>query len=186
MDDESECWQAWRQAVAGEPVRRAVAAIFADIDQQIAARRPTCWLSGRCCHFEAFGHRLYVTGLEIAWLLAELADTANSPVAAAGDSHAPADTIATASSQSPWQARLEPKGLCPFQVNKLCTVHAIRPLGCRIFFCQEGTDVWQHELYEEFLTRLRRLHDGYALPYRYMEWRMGLASALRCASQTAK
>ena len=177
MSEDSECWRVWHQAAIIEPVHGAIAAIYADLDREIAARSPTCWISGRCCHFEAFGHRLYVTGLEIAWFLAKL-DVAGGG-AAGVSSAAPSQRSNAESPLLNWQTRLQPAGLCPFQVSKLCGVHAVRPLGCRIFFCQEGTDVWQHELYEQFLSRLRRLHDEQGLPYQYMEWRMGLAEAAR-------
>ncbi len=170
MDDAAvESWRVWRRAVADTSVDRAIASLYAELDREIAARRPTCWISGRCCNFEAFGHKLYVTGLEIAWFLSKLCGSV------------PQATVPVRAPQESWQARLEPAGVCPFQINKLCSVHAVRPLGCRIFFCQDGTDVWQHELYEQFLLRLRRLHDERRLPYCYMEWRMGLAEALKCA-----
>jgi hypothetical protein len=51
-------------------------------------------------------------------------------------------------------------------------------MGCRIFFCQRGTEAWQHALYEEFLGGLRQLHERQSLPYQYMEWRMGLREAI--------
>ena len=50
-------------------------------------------------------------------------------------------------------------------------------MGCRVFFCERGTQQWQNELYEAFLARLRALHDDLDLPYRYMEWRGGLEEA---------
>ena len=52
-----------------------------------------------------------------------------------------------------------------------------RPLGCRVFFCQQGTEDWQHELYERFLARLKALHEQYDVAYRYLEWRAALAEA---------
>lgn len=143
-------WHAWRDAAARPAIADAIAALYRELDAAVQARGPTCWLSGRCCNFDAFGHRLYVTGLEIAWLLR----------------------------QRPLDAHAAGSG-CPFQQARLCGVHAIRPMGCRIFFCQEGTAGWQHEFYESFLARLRGLHDDHAIDYRYMEWRAGLADAAR-------
>jgi Fe-S-cluster containining protein len=63
---------------------------------------------------------------------------------------------------------------CPFQIFGLCGVHPIRPLGCRIFFCDPQTTRWQQEQYECFHARLKRLHDELAVPYLYMEWRSAL------------
>jgi hypothetical protein len=49
-----------------------------------------------------------------------------------------------------------------------------------VFFCTEGTDDWQHDLYEHMQRRIRSLHDGLGLPYAYMEWRQGLRRGLAC------
>ncbi len=68
-------------------------------------------------------------------------------------------------------------GLCPFQVDKLCTAHSVRPLGCRVFFCQEGTQAWQQDVYESFQNDLRALHERHSLTYAYLEWRGALATA---------
>ena len=67
-----------------------------------------------------------------------------------------------------------------FQAGGLCTVHAIRPMGCRVFFCQQGTEDWQRDLYEKYLNDLRALHDAHGVPYRYLEWR----SALQWAAES--
>ena len=64
---------------------------------------------------------------------------------------------------------------CPFQVEGLCSVHSIRPFGCRVFFCDATSDDWQHAQYERFHAQLKQLHDELAVPYRYMEWRAALA-----------
>jgi len=153
-----DLWPAWRSAATQPAIDAAIADLYKRLDADIASRSPTCWVSGRCCNFDAFGHKLYVTGLEIAWMLAKV----------------PREEPPHAD----WPARLTVDGTCPFQVSRLCTVHTIRPLGCRIFFCQQGTEGWQQELYESYLTDLRRLHDEHALEYRYMEWRGGLRDAV--------
>jgi len=132
-------------------VRAAVTQVYDDLQKQIDARRPLCVLSGRCCRFEEFGHRLYVTTLEIATFLHDL------------------------------QSRPDPQWTgqgCPFQLNKLCSVHPIRPFGCRLFFCDSTSTEWQHEQYQVFHTRLRQLHDDLAVPYFYLEWRQALALIL--------
>ncbi|MGH7214404.1 MAG: hypothetical protein ACREIT_06545, partial [Tepidisphaeraceae bacterium] len=63
---------------------------------------------------------------------------------------------------------------CPFQLDKLCTVHAIRPFGCRIFFCDSTATQWQQEQYERFHAELKRLHEQLDVPYFYVEWRQAL------------
>lgn len=174
-------WASWFDAAdgdAGDLLRE----LLADLDNQVRARGPTCWTSGRCCNFDAYGHRLYVTGLEIAWVLSRLDVSPPESSAAQGSSaDSPSQTprrlpILSAKTMEPDAQPLP--AACPYQVDKLCSIHAIRPMGCRVFFCQEGTSQWQNQLYEEFLGRLRSLHDQRAIPYRYMEWRAGLREAL--------
>ena|SRR5437762_13365478 len=65
---------------------------------------------------------------------------------------------------------------CPFQVSGLCSVHAIRPFGCRVFFCDSSSTDWQSEQYERHHARLKRLHEELAIPYFYVEWRQALAA----------
>jgi len=69
------------------------------------------------------------------------------------------------------------QGGCPYQVDGSCSVHRDRPFACRVFFCQEGSDAWQVQRYEAFQQEVKRLHEANGLPYRYMEWRRGLADA---------
>ena len=49
------------EAVGRGPSRR----VLAEADADIAARKPVCRASGRCCQFEKYGHRLYVTTAEV-------------------------------------------------------------------------------------------------------------------------
>lgn len=160
-------WTIWRAAVADATIDGALRRLYEALDAQIRGRGPICWTSGRCCNFDAMGHRLYVAGLEIAWLLHRLPPP--SLRGGAGEGGQPHGLNGSAISLT---------APCPFQRNNLCTVHALRPLGCRVFFCQRGTQAWQHDLYERFLSQLRHLHDAHGLPYRYLEWRAGLREAL--------
>ncbi len=125
--------------------------IYKDLAGEITARSPKCSASGRCCKFESFGHRLYVTGLEAAYLWARLGDAARPSEAAVNDARA--------------------AGGCPFQPERLCTVHAIRPMGCRMFFCDETARDWQEATYERYQSRIRELHDRLGIAYIYAEWR---------------
>ena len=144
-------------AAAGRPeVRDAVDGVYRDVQGEVDARRPACAVSGRCCRFEEYGHRLYVTTLELAAFVGEIGDR----------------TAVT------WDGTG-----CPFQRAKLCTVHAIRPFGCRIFFCDPTSTEWQNDAYERFHTRLKGLHAELDVPYLYVEWRaalrmLGLAPAV--------
>jgi Fe-S-cluster containining protein len=134
------------QAAARPEVLEAVARVYAGLQREIDQRRPVCDASGRCCRFDEFGHRLYVTTMELAAFFGQLTTSA------AGTD----------------------LGGCPFQVGGLCSVHAIRPFGCRVFFCDSTSDAWQHEQYERFHGELKRFHETLDVPYRYIEWREAL------------
>lgn len=63
------------------------------------------------------------------------------------------------------------RGGCPFQQSNLCSVHAIKPLGCRVYFCDRSAQEWQRSLSEAALADIRAIHDAHAIEYRYGEWR---------------
>jgi len=172
-------WSAWREAAALPAIDAALRELYAELDAAVSAQSPTCWTSGKCCKFDDFGHRLYVTGLEIAWFLTQVASATSG-----GDGQRVVAEDRKPGNENrlgPTGVRLpqfaEHVGACPYQVEGLCSTHAVRPLGCRIFFCQQGTEAWQQDLYESFLDRLRLLHDKHALDYRYMDWIAGLTEA---------
>jgi Fe-S-cluster containining protein len=134
------------RAAGRADVRAAVDDIYARLQGEIDRRKPRCDASGRCCRFETFGHRLYVTTLELAAFVQQV-----SP------------------SDRPWDGTG-----CPYQIEGLCSVHASRPFGCRVFFCDSASDDWQHAQYERFHAELKRRHESLDVPYRYVEWRQAL------------
>jgi Fe-S-cluster containining protein len=147
----------WKQHVveasARAEVREAVANLYGAVQREIDVRRPLCVISGRCCRFEEYGHRLFVTTMELASFVHEL--------------------HASAVDRRKRMAEWDGTG-CPFQVNKLCTVHAFRPFGCRMFFCDATSTEWQNEQYERFHSELKELHQGLGVPYFYVEWKAAL------------
>ncbi len=157
MDDASLA-HAWISAARDADTLAELEAVYADIAAQVSARGPACWASGRCCHFDAAGHRLYVTGLEAAATLIRL----------------PPDLALN----KPALARARAAGGCPFQSANLCGVHAVKPVGCRVYFCDRSAEGWQSRLSEHALTQVRAIHDRRDIPYRYGEWRamLGLVS----------
>jgi Fe-S-cluster containining protein len=143
------------EAATRVEVREAVGAVYRDIARAIEQRKPVCVMSGRCCRFEEYGHRLYVTTMELACFVHDLKELGG-----------------------PERSGLAVDGGCRFQVGKRCGVHAIRPFGCRIFFCDSTAEEWQQSRYEEFHGRLKSLHDSLSVPYFYVEWRQGLEMVL--------
>ena len=155
--DETALWQQWQQAARSPVVDAALCSLWQRIDGAIAERKPVCERSGRCCRFDSYGHRLYVTGLEIAWVLDRIDPPEPKPTSAL--------------------PLFAGRDACVFQVDGLCSIHAVRPMGCRVFFCDPSATDWQQSLYETMLDELRRLHTAHSLPYRYMEWRQGVDEA---------
>lgn len=132
----------WVASAARREVADELVAVYADVAAQIEARGPACWASGRCCNFEKAGHLLFVTGLEAAWTVLG----------------------------SPAREDRQPGG-CRYQEGNLCGVHAVRPLGCRVYFCDRTAQEWQHELSEHGQKQVRAIHERFGVPYLYAEWR---------------
>jgi Fe-S-cluster containining protein len=156
---------AWREAIAQPRVRAAIEAVYADLAREVDVHKPRCDASGRCCHFERWGHRLYVTGLEAAYTLAHAQPRAQGPPTSGKTFRLPqlGDVEAARA-----------RGDCPFLDGTTCTAHAARPLGCRVYYCDAASTAWQHDASERLLARLRTLHDEAGVPYHYGEWRATL------------
>lgn len=147
---------AWLAAARDEGVALELEAVYAYIAAQVESRGPVCEASGRCCRFEEYGHRLYVTGLEAAYTLRRLErELARGEI-----------------------EKAQRAGGCPFQIGQLCSAHAIRPLGCRVYYCDPAAQGWQEELSERSLAEVRRIHERHGIPYRYGEWRGMLAAVV--------
>jgi Fe-S-cluster containining protein len=123
---------------------------YAEVDASIAAHQPVCINRGDCCKFAAYGHRLYVTDVELAYFIR-------------GEPARPVDSAA---------------GACPYQEAGRCTARGHRPLGCRVFFCDENAREWQGPEYERHLERLKEIGRRFDISYRYREWLSALAGGL--------
>lgn len=122
-----------------DEVRRKVLEVYAVADVAVAAARPRCDVSGRCCRFTEYGHTLFI-------------------------SHFEADLLLTAA--PPFARPVTPDG-CPFQVGGLCTVREVRPLGCRIFFCDPAYESRMVEITEDCIRRLKAIADEHGTGWRY-------------------
>lgn len=125
-------------------------ALYDDVDRQIAAHQPNCRNRGQCCNFQAYGHRLYVSTVELSHFVSNHADS--------------------------WRGSNATAGQCPYQVDGKCTARESRPLGCRIFFCESETAAWPNEIYEAALERSQQIATSHSVEYRYVEWLSALAS----------
>lgn len=181
---------AWLSCARRPEVAAAIDAVYVMIADQVAARGPACWASGRCCNFAKAGHRLYTTGLEAAYCVARLDGPTNPtrergvalPLSERGATHERGATQQAAkevgSERRPTPsltpaalAAAVERGDCPFLVSQLCGVHTLKPAACRIYFCDQAATKWQNDLAERVHAQIRGLHDRHAIPYRYGEWR---------------
>ena len=140
---------ALREAARRPEVVAALREFFEETHRLIAAHAPTCWNRGECCRFGRYGHRLYVTALEVVYYLA-------------GQYALPAID----------------EDACPHARDGRCQAREYRPLGCRIFYCDPAAQDWQGPLTEERLTLLREMHESLGVPYFYADW-MAVLRALQ-------
>ncbi|MBX3388266.1 MAG: hypothetical protein KF691_02295 [Phycisphaeraceae bacterium] len=140
--------RAWFEAIQRPSLIAALEAVYVFISDQIEARGPACWASGRCCNFREAGHLLYTTGIEVAYCMSRL----ESPLTSRAIEEASAN------------------GGCAFQLANVCGVHAIKPSGCRVYFCDRSAQAWQNELTERAIEQIKRIHKEENIEYRYGEW----------------
>src|SRR5216117_3702769 len=113
-----------------EELRRQVLELYQGVDREVAAAGPVCVASGRCCRFKEFGHTLFLSNLEADVLLQDAPPYDPSAVTA---------------------------DFCPFQKGNLCTAREPRPLGCRVYYCDQGYQETGNALSEKYLRRLKQL-----------------------------
>jgi len=141
MPEEAISIEMLYEIAAREDVIGAMREFFEAVDKDIAVRGALCTNRGACCRFGEFGHRLYVTTLEVVYFLAK--HPLCLPVT--GD-------------------------VCPHAIDGSCHARDGRPLGCRVFYCDPNAQDWQGPLTEEMLARLRDMHIRLNVPYVYQDW----------------
>ena len=129
------------EAARRPEVVEAMRAFYEQLDHRITEKGATCWNKGECCQFGRFGHRLYVTALEVCYYLAK----GGTPPTVTDDA-------------------------CPHAQEGRCHARDRRPLGCRIFYCDPRAQQWQGPLTEDQLAQLRVLHHELDVPYFYADW----------------
>lgn len=107
-----------------------------------------CRACGRCCDFDAYEHRLYVTAPELLYFMSTL---------------------------TPENLRAMPNGVCPYRVGTRCAVHEHRFAGCRIFGCRGPLRVdEQAALSERALRCFKAIGHRHGLPYVYTDLKTAL------------
>ncbi len=144
--------RAWRKAAArcpgmnrGEtfpPYRMVPEAALAELkeiyrflDEESATGEVDCDACGTCCNFAAYGHDVFATFLEVAYLL----NTCGAP------------------QRTPSRER------CGYlDESGRCTAREGRVLGCRVFFCRKDGDTMQ-EVYERYHRMINSVVEIYSL-----------------------
>jgi len=117
---------------------KEVEEIYAWLEKEIKSLGVDCSGCGKCCDFEACGHKLYVSSPELLYFYENL-----KPL------------------------RKMESGQCPYLENNKCTARDFRFAGCRIFFCK-GNSQKQNELSEQVLSKFKKLCDDNDFPYQYI------------------
>lgn len=115
--------------------------LYQELDVKVAGvNDPTaCRACGRCCDFDAFGHKLYLTTPELLYFAHHVAQ--------------------------PFMPMTN--GVCPYRIDGKCSVYLYRFTGCRIFQCSSSTAA-QSDLTEAILVRLKQLCREHNIPYHYI------------------
>lgn len=130
-------------AAANKRLGKKVAEIYNWIEAQIADGKvkARCSACGKCCDFDSFDHRLFITPPELMYLTANIGRENVRPMAT---------------------------GRCPYNVEDKCTVYEYRFAACRIFCCNAGRD-FQSGLSEAVLTKLKSACAEFGIPYNYSD-----------------
>ena len=120
----------------------SVGRIYSWIDSETGEQ--VCDECGKCCDFESFGHKLFVTTPEMLYFTQKMK---------------PVKTMTG--------------GICPYNCKGKCSVYEDRFAGCRIFNCKIDNEA-QNKLTEDVLEELKTLCDGFGFPYRYLDLKTAL------------
>ena len=132
-----------------EDIIREIAHVYEWLDQTLtshATQAGQCFACGKCCDFDTYGHRLYVTRAEMLYFAVKIGQE---------------------------NLKTMPSGQCPYRVNDHCSVHEYRFSGCRTFCCRGDSD-FQNQLTEQALNKIKALSDSLDIPYEYMDLRQAL------------
>lgn len=128
-----------------------VGLVYAWLDAQIrehAGAAGRCDACGKCCDFETFDHRLFVTPPELMYLASKLGGE---------------------------RLKSMPTGRCPYNIIVACSIYEYRFAGCRIFCCKGDKD-FQSMLSESALEKFKAICTEFGIPYHYLDLAAALNS----------
>ena len=130
---------------------KKVAEIYNWLDVEIRQHSDltgACDTCGRCCDFDAFDHRLFVTPPELMYLAANLGTEKIKPMTTSR---------------------------CPYNSDGKCEIYKYRFAGCRIFCCRADAD-FQSSLSESAVKKFKSICTEFQIPYRYSDLATALNS----------
>jgi Fe-S-cluster containining protein len=107
-----------------------------------------CSACGKCCDFEGFGHKLFVTTPELMYLAANLGAEIVKPIITSR---------------------------CPYNIKSKCSVYEHRFSGCRIFSC-DGDTGFQSRLSESSVKKFKAVCEQFQVQYCYTDLATALNS----------
>lgn len=132
-----------------------VAEIYRRLDLQIRGNTSdadVCQACGKCCDFDGFDHRLFVTTPELMYLRSKLGNE---------------------------KIKSMNGGRCPYNIAGKCSIYKYRFAGCRIFCCKGDTD-FQTNLSESVAKDMKSTCIELGIAYRYLDLTTALSELRRC------
>ncbi|MCF7975252.1 MAG: YkgJ family cysteine cluster protein [Phycisphaerae bacterium] len=132
-----------------EAVVEEISRLYVWLDEILGAQPQIvgpCTACGKCCDFDAYGHRLYVTHAEMLYFSEKIGRK---------------------------NLKAMHSGQCPYLEDNRCSVHEHRFSGCRIYGCQGESDL-QNQVTEQTLDKIKALCDTIDIPYEYQDLRQAL------------
>jgi Fe-S-cluster containining protein len=127
-----------REAAMTDEERRGLQAVYREVEEGLATTGAACRACGACCRFAEHGHEMFLSGLEVEWLL-----------------------------EGTTSGGIDAEERCPFLRNDVCTRRERRALACRVYYCDAGNSQGLTEICERAVSRLKTLHEQSGRPWRY-------------------
>lgn len=125
-----------------EVLRESLTFLYKELDEELLKLPAKCYGCGKCCNFKENGLTLLVQKLEL-------------------------DLIVEETGVEPF---LVQKGHCNFQEKGMCTIHSIRPLGCRTYFGEAPNSVAHQDLYEKYHRKIKDLGKNNDIDYQFVSF----------------
>ena len=103
--------------------------LYERLDDALRAVDASCGGCGACCNFGQYDHELWLTNLELAYLV-----------------------------EKEGERPVEEAGICPYLNGTKCTAREGRALGCRVFHCETVETILEQlsEKYMEEITQIAK------------------------------